>query len=270
MKKVLVIGEVCEDIFIYCDINRLCPEAPVPVLNPKRSTRNSGMAANVIANLYSLSDNLLIVGECSPNMVIQKTRYLDEMTGQMICRIDENDVVTEPFNELYLNGLFRNSYDAVIISDYHKGFLPEDMIFKIGVECARRGVPSFLDTKKIFGSWSATVDYIKINEKEYNTQLKHFGSHGAIMEKCERLIVTLGSRGSRIHYRNNQPILRNLSTPIAVSNVSGAGDTYLAALVYSFIEHKSIYVAMDYANAAARIAVSKPGVVSVKGSEVAL
>ena len=70
--KVLVIGDSCVDNFIYCDINRICPEAPVPVLQPVESTTNPGMASNVARNLISLGAEVeLITNEIN----IRKTRY---------------------------------------------------------------------------------------------------------------------------------------------------------------------------------------------------
>ena len=119
--KVLVIGDSCVDNFIYCDINRICPEAPVPVLQPIESTTNPGMASNVARNLISLGAEVeLITNEIN----IRKTRYIDIKSGQMIMRLDENDNCDEFEGEYDSSG-----YDAVIISDYNKGFLKEEDIF---------------------------------------------------------------------------------------------------------------------------------------------
>ena len=86
--KILVIGDSCIDKFIYCDIERICPEAPVPVLKPKKSKTNPGMASNVVENLKSLGVEVDIL--TNDNTII-KTRYVDTRSGQMVMRVDKND-----------------------------------------------------------------------------------------------------------------------------------------------------------------------------------
>ena len=75
--KVLVIGETCVDKFIYCTVNRLSPEAPVPVLNPKHTTINAGMAGNTAANVKALVPNSNIMNLMQEGD-ITKTRYVEE------------------------------------------------------------------------------------------------------------------------------------------------------------------------------------------------
>ena len=86
--KVLVIGDSCIDEFIYCDIERIFPEAPVPVLKPFKTQQNPGMASNVVANLQSLKADVDLVTNTSK---IKKTRYVDARSGQMVMRVDKND-----------------------------------------------------------------------------------------------------------------------------------------------------------------------------------
>ena len=88
MKKVLIIGDSCLDKFVYCHISRICPEAPVPVLNPLYVKQNDGMAGNVFANLSSLGVSCEIL---TNNEMIVKTRFVDNRSGQMVMRVDEND-----------------------------------------------------------------------------------------------------------------------------------------------------------------------------------
>ena len=72
--KILVIGDSCVDNFVYCDISRLCPEAPVPVLQPINTVTNAGVAGNVVRNLIALGAEVeLITNEIN----IRKTRYVD-------------------------------------------------------------------------------------------------------------------------------------------------------------------------------------------------
>ena len=116
MNKILVIGDSCTDVFIYGDIERICPEAPVPVFNPTHQTENGGMAKNVVANLEALGCDVDLI--TNPND-IKKIRYVDNRSNQMVLRVDEHDYC-EPVERKYVNTFVCNKkYDAVIISDYN-------------------------------------------------------------------------------------------------------------------------------------------------------
>lgn len=260
--NILVIGEEGEDQFYRGSVTRLCPEAPVPVINPKTFTTNRGMAGNVVENICSLEPTAKVrIISCRP---IIKTRYVDEASGYILLRVDSYDKANQPccLPQViqFLNYHETNYFDAFVISDYNKEYLSESVISGI-VEIANiRNIPVFLDTKKILGTWSRNVDYVKINKKEYEENLKHNDPSFY----CRNLIVTLGGEGSSW-------ITENVHIPsdkVEVMDVSGAGDTYLAALVVKFLETKSIKQAMEYANKAAAIAVSKHGVVAVNKNEL--
>ena len=86
--KILVIGDSCKDIFIYGDIVRIAPEAPVPIIKPILRKENPGMASNVVANLEALGAEVdLITNEEE----ISKVRYVDKRYNQMVLRVDKND-----------------------------------------------------------------------------------------------------------------------------------------------------------------------------------
>ena len=86
--KILVIGDSCEDVFVYGDIGRISPEAPVPVFNPRFEKSNDGMAKNVVNNVESLGVSVFSVTNSNS---IRKVRYVDERSNQMVLRVDEND-----------------------------------------------------------------------------------------------------------------------------------------------------------------------------------
>ena len=122
--KVLVIGDSCTDKFVYGVCDRICPEAPVPVFNPTYQKANGGMAKNVFNNLVSLAKNWdidLITNEDE----ITKTRLVDIKTNQMLLRVDEDDSCKRIKNDVITK---LGDYDAIIISDYNKGFLTESTI----------------------------------------------------------------------------------------------------------------------------------------------
>jgi D-beta-D-heptose 7-phosphate kinase/D-beta-D-heptose 1-phosphate adenosyltransferase len=240
--RVLVIGDSCIDKFVYCNISRLCPEAPVPVLNPVSETENPGMAGNVVANLESLGCETYIITNSSQ---IKKTRYVDDKSGQMIMRFDENDVAGKCELE-FDKYLKQYRFDAVVISDYNKGFLTEEIISEVAEICK---CPTFLDTKKKLGKWCHNIDFIKINEPEWNSN-KDYDS--------DNVIVTKGSKGAS--YKDSVFKVKN---KVNVSNVSGAGDTFMAGLVYKYVMTNSIKLSIVFANECALNVVQKRGVVTV-------
>ena len=87
MIKILVIGELCVDRFVYGNVNRLSPEAPVPVLNPVETIENKGMAGNVVENLKSLMDDVEILHWHQHEKIV-KTRYVDKKSNHMFIRVD--------------------------------------------------------------------------------------------------------------------------------------------------------------------------------------
>ena len=116
MGKILVIGDSCVDIFKYGEVTRLAPEAPIPIIKPHKETHNPGMAGNVVTNLKSLGAEVEFI---TNKTEIRKVRYVCSKYNHLLLRVDENDICERiditPFN----TGVF----DAVVISDYCKGFL---------------------------------------------------------------------------------------------------------------------------------------------------
>ena len=90
MVKILIIGELCTDVYVYGDVNRLSPEAPIPVINPIRYVKNAGMAGNVYQNVISLVKNSEVL-HWSQSESITKTRYVHEKSNQMLLRVDEGE-----------------------------------------------------------------------------------------------------------------------------------------------------------------------------------
>ena len=146
-----------------------------------------------------------------------------------------------------LNG--RTSFDAVIISDYDKGFLHEDDIKWI----CKNNNNVFVDTKKKLGHWINDVDFLKINDLEYESN-KDFFENNSIINKT---IITRGREGC-LFKGDKYP-----TDDVPVKDISGAGDTFLAGLTTEYIRSKDILKAIKFAQDCTKIVVQKHGVSTV-------
>ena len=231
--KVLLLGDSCEDEYIYGRCTRLSPEAPVPILDYAKLQTKSGMAGNVCLNLQSFGLDITFL--TNPEKIV-KTRFIDEKSNQQILRVDNEERV-KPL----LVPVATNSFDAVVISDYNKGYLSTEKIFEI-VDSA--SCPVFIDSKKTVLPNKENC-FVKINDVEYE-KLQH---------DCyiDNLIVTKGSEGCT-YKQTLYP-----AEKVNVYDVVGAGDTFLSALVYGYITTNNIDESLMMGNRAAAIAVQQPG-----------
>jgi bifunctional ADP-heptose synthase (sugar kinase/adenylyltransferase) len=242
-KRILVIGDACQDVYTYCNIKQLAPDKPVPVLVPINEIRSLGMAGNVFENLRILNSNTDIL--CNKDWEkVTKNRFVDLETNHMFVRLDSDYQVPR----INLNEI-NYDYDCIVISDYNRGFLSEDDISQI---CSNHPL-TFLDTKKILGEWASTATYLKINEHEY------LRSKDKISDAMwDKIIETRGSKGSLFRGQNYE------TEPQEVIDVSGAGDAFLAALVHRYLETQSIPSAIIFANSKASEVVRKRGVTKLE------
>ena len=134
--RILVIGDVCIDEYRYGEIRRVNPESTAPLLNFQDSEEKMGMAFNVAQNLMALGAEVIMsVSE----EISRKIRYIDRRTGEHLLRVD-HDVQAKP----YKVGS-KDMFDAIVISDYDKGFITDEVIWKFRQKF--RG-PIYMDTKK--------------------------------------------------------------------------------------------------------------------------
>ena len=232
--KILLLGDICIDEYQYGFVDRLSPEAPVPVFRHEYSECKPGMVANVAANLDKLGCDVTIVsGELS-----RKTRIIDLRSKQHIVRID-NDVRSKPLPQVEQD---YNNYDAIVISDYDKGLISYELLRDIIYDF--KG-PVFIDTKKQdLSRIDGSNCFVKINELEFNRR----------QSTCQNLIVTLGSKGAM--YKGEM-----YNAPkVEVVDVCGAGDTFLAALTYFYLLWFDIEFAIKKAILASSITVQHTGV----------
>lgn len=240
--NILVIGESCTDRFIYGEVNRLSPEAPVPVFSPIETTQNPGMAGNVVANIKALEPGYKVI-HLAQEESIYKTRYVDIKTNHMFIRVDEGENNLTPFKWTPLMDVHLGQADVVIVSDYNKGFLHSTFLQAI----AKKAKLSILDSKrKLTSDVIKDFTFVKLNETEHknNPDLSHPG-----------LIITLGSRGA---WYDGKVIPQ--PNPQQTIDVSGAGDTFVAAFILEYSKSKDAKNAIVHANEAAAKVVSKRGV----------
>lgn len=232
MYRILLIGDNCTDIYQYGTIDRISPEAPVPVFKFSHEESKPGMAGNVALNLEAFG--------CSVNFLhgktSTKTRLIDLRSRQHIVRIDVDEMSTPIEFETNIPDL----YDAVVISDYTKGTVGYETVEE--VRKIYNG-PIFVDTKKHdLARFEGCI--VKINSHEYSLA-KSVPSD---------LIVTAGDMGA--HYKD----VHYPTSKVEVVDVCGAGDTFLSALVFEYLNTKDMSLAIAFANKASAISVQHSGV----------
>jgi len=242
--RILIIGDSCVDIYIYGKCERLAPEGPVPVFESLYQTSNGGMCRNVYDNLLSIGDQCDLV---TNEEEITKTRYVEHRTNHCIIRVDSHGRRVERIKDIQKNIDFKK-YDAIIISDYDHGFLTESDIKWIS--CQHPLV--IMDTKKKLGDWCRDVNFIKINEYEYE-KTKH------MLDKCNfsfdtKLIVTLSEKGC-LYDGKSYPV-----ESVEVKDLAGAGDTFLTGFISEYLKTKDVSKSIQRGNEYASIVVQHRGV----------
>lgn len=237
--RILLIGDSCVDEYVYGTCERLNPEAPVPILKFRRKESKNGMAWNVRDNLQAFGMEVYML---TNKEKIYKTRYIDEKYNHQILRVDIEDPLSPMEYEIP-----NEKYDALVISDYDKGFITQQKLFEVVFNSK---IPVFVDSKKTILPESNC--FIKINDNESKL----------LKSKHDNIIITRGSGGAEydgVIYPGEK---------VSVFDVCGAGDTFLSALVYFYLECGTIEKAIPYANKAAAIAVQNFGTYVLSGDDI--
>ena len=291
--RVVVIGDIMIDRYLFGDTERLSPEAPVPVVTVRERQAKLGGAANVAANVASMGASCLLVGTVGDDgdgatirqeLVVARLdgRHVVTVAGrpttsktriiarsQQIVRIDDEvDALLEGADLARLVAAAREALadaDALLLEDYNKGALAPGLIAAVMEVARRRGIPVVVDPKyrQFFEYAGATV--FKPNRRELESALGasvDLQNRNAIPEvlsrlKVDNLLVTKDGRSLRIPSIARQ-----------VYDVSGAGDTVTAWLGTALAAGASLVEAAQLANYAAGVEVGKPGVSTVSPEEV--
>ena len=249
--KILLIGDSCQDVYIYGRCSRLSPEAPIPIFEKDREETKEGMSANVCQNLSNLGCNVTHITNTN---IIKKTRVVDDRFGQHIVRIDEIADKDE-LDLSYLKScdeILGADFDCVVISDYDKGFLASEKTLEIlsFIKDTWKDSCIFVDSKKKDLSCFGDNVIFKINNEE-------FKNINVFPEKYE-CVVTLGKLGATWNGKYYPAIKTD------VYDVCGAGDTFLSALVWKYMTNNhSMEDAIIFANICASITVRKIGAYAI-------
>lgn len=207
------------------------------------------MAANVEQNIKSIYPGVKLYTNSEWEQVT-KTRYIHRSTNHMFIRIDTDHHVPR----VDIKKVPLEKYDVIAISDYNKGFLTEADIRYV---CEHHDTV-FIDTKKILGPWATKAKFIKINNFEHERSK-------ATMPKGldKKIIYTKGDQGAYFRGKN-YPVNKK----VEVKDVTGAGDSFFAALVVKYLETGNIEKAIVFANECASEVVKHKGVTVIQKKEV--
>ena len=243
--RILVIGDKCSDHYSYGTVDRLCPDVPAPIFKPTKTIQTDGMAGNVARQLQEWKCNVFTKFN---DEFICKKKYIDEKTNHTFLRVDiepeVKHILPQELRMLLVNA--EDKWDAIVVSDYGKGYLNHGAIQHI---CESHPMV-FVDTKKKIDLFLKDVAFIKINEPEWEATKDNINPD----DWKDKIIVTLGSEGC-MYNDKVYPI-----TIVDVHDVSGAGDTFMAGLVFQYVQNESIDAALHFANDCAMKVVQKKGV----------
>jgi D-beta-D-heptose 7-phosphate kinase/D-beta-D-heptose 1-phosphate adenosyltransferase len=301
-KRILVIGDAMLDVYLTGDVDRISPEAPVPVVRVRERTHALGGAANVAQNVVAIGaqcDLVAAVGDDRAGATLramlkqlgagdeslvtiervttQKTRILAR--AQQLVRVDEEeDSDLRPEQIAPLIDRIRSvigTADAVILEDYNKGVLSAELITDVMRLAKESGLPVVVDPKyKNFFQFSGATIF-KPNRRELEAALgaavdvDHPETLPATLQRLgvAHLLLTLGERGM-VLFSERGEIARVPTVAREVYDVVGAGDTVTAYLATILAAGGSPAEAAVIANVAAGIEVGKLGAATVSAAEV--
>jgi D-beta-D-heptose 7-phosphate kinase/D-beta-D-heptose 1-phosphate adenosyltransferase len=306
-RRVVVFGDVMLDEFVWGDVTRISPEAPVPVVDVRRESVRLGGAANVLANLVALGARSTVVGvvgndaararldeklaeTCGERgvarLVTDATRPTTTKTriiahNQLVVRADrERRAAVTPQIEDQLIELLSGSLveaDALVVSDYDKGAVTPRVLAEILPKAFARRVPVLVDPKmRNFDAYRpATLvtpnhhEALRLTSSEDDTDEGMARAAREIRARlaCASVLITRGERGMMLLEGDAAPVYVS-TTAREVYDVTGAGDTVIATLAAALAARASLVEAAALANHAAGIVVGKLGTATASAEEL--
>ncbi|MCX6564935.1 MAG: D-glycero-beta-D-manno-heptose-7-phosphate kinase [Candidatus Aminicenantes bacterium] len=298
-RRVLVLGDLMLDRYIWGNVSRISPEAPVPVVEVRESTSALGGAGNVAHNLQALKAAPLlvgVVGDDEEGLWIKKnvpdgrgiffdtdrpttvkTRIIAH--HQQVVRVDQEkkQAVSKNMEDRIVRFIRKEKYTGIIVSDYSKGIVTRSMMSRVLAHAAEAHVPVFVDPKVENFSLYSPVTLISPNHDETervvhhpcrtNAEVEQAGREIMEMISCLYLILKRGEQGMSIFERDKKPV--HIPTIAReVFDVTGAGDTVIATAALALLGGMSIKEAAVMANAAAGVVVGKIGTATCAPEEL--
>ena len=304
--KVVVLGDVMLDEFVWGDVTRISPEAPVPVVDIRRESMHLGGAANVLANLVALgahacvvgvigrdsagerlraalretnshqSEDYLVVDESRPSTI--KTRIIAH--NQLVVRADrERRTPIDAQTESRIIGALKDALadaDALVVSDYDKGVVTPRILAEV-LPLAYQRARVLIDPKlRNFASYRpATLVTPNHHEALRMTNLEEDSDDGLYQAakvirsqlNCDSVLITRGDRGMMLLERDGDPVFVE-TVAREVYDVTGAGDTVIATLAAALAAGASMFEAATLANHAAGVVVAKVGTATASAEEL--
>jgi D-glycero-beta-D-manno-heptose-7-phosphate kinase len=303
-RRVLVLGDVMLDQFLWGRVARLSPEAPVPVVEIASETFHLGGAANVAASVRALGGEAVVagvIGDDDPGARVRaalaeagiedalsvaegrpttvKTRIIAH--HQQVVRADRemSDAVAGTLERALLESVRAAlpSCLALILSDYHKGVITAAVVRSVVALARRRGVPVLVDPKVAHFGFYRRVSLVTPNqlEAEQATGVRIRGEDDVRIAgerilrrlRCDAALITRGEQGMSLFEPGRQP-LHIPTAARAVFDVTGAGDTVIATIGLARCARASLAVAARLANLAAGVVVAKVGTATAAPEEV--
>jgi rfaE bifunctional protein kinase chain/domain len=298
-KRILVLGDLMLDKYLWGSVGRISPEAPVPVVEVHRDTSCLGGAGNVCHNLESLGALPIpvgVVGDDQPGdwikqsvpdssgIFVDKNRPTTVKTRiiahhQQVVRVDQEEKksISSKMEEQIFNFIQEDEFKGILISDYNKGLLTKSLMQKLLPYTQKKGISVFVDPKvDNFFSFSpvtlinpnhAEAEQIVHHACNTNSQVEKAGERILSRIEAKYLILKRGERGLTVFEKGKKEI--HIPTIAKeVFDVTGAGDTVIATASLALLSDASILEAAMLANAAAGVVVGKIGTATVTPGEL--
>ena len=298
-KRVLVLGDLMMDKYIWGDVSRISPEAPVPVVEVKKDTRCLGGAGNAGHNLETLGAFPLFVGVVGKdkegewikkNVAESRGIFVDEQRPtivktriiahhQQVVRVDweEKSAISPHLENQMFQFIQEEKYDGILISDYNKGTLARSLMNKVLPHAQEKKMPVFVDPKIDNFFLFSPVTLISPNNHEAerivhhacdtDSQVEEAGEKILSQISARYLILKRGEQGMTV-FEKGKKAYHIPTTAREVYDVTGAGDTVIAVTSLALLSGASIRQAAVLANTAAGIVVGKLGTATLSSDEL--
>jgi len=306
-RTIVVFGDVMLDEFVWGEVTRISPEAPVPVVDIRRESVHLGGAANVLANLIALGARAAVVGvigsdrageriraelseagalHAGESLIVDESRPTTIKTriiahNQLVVRADrERRTPVDGETEAHIITALKNALreaNAFVVSDYDKGAVTPRVLGEILPFAFEAGVPVLVDPKiRNFNSYRpATLvtpnhhEALRLTNTEDDTDesMAHAARSIRNQLNCQSVLITRGERGMVLLEGDGDPVYVGTAAR-EVYDVTGAGDTVIATLAAALATGATLVEAAMLANHAAGIVVAKVGTATASADEL--